>query len=195
MSRQTGARSKEPTRPSLGLRSQATSNYVFGVGKELPPNRLPKTTDVIKYKYLLKDRNATLSELAIHGLIFSDLAKIWKRADIPIREKKSIIDKISAIFDTDKTYLAILKDVNKPALRDKSTLEKYKRDKLSHFDVLFDIAKCKCFSKATTIDQMVPSKCKCTKTDKIPDLKFYFDQKTRRIGQIWNTSSNHTNET
>ena len=54
---ETGTKPKSILKSSL--RSQVTSNYVFGIGKEMPKNQLPKFTDVIKYKYYLTDHNKT----------------------------------------------------------------------------------------------------------------------------------------
>lgn len=52
---------------------------------------------------------------------------------------------------------------------------------------MLDIAKCRCFSKVTSIDDINTVKCRCHKKYKIPSEKraFYIDQNTSRVASIF----------
>ena len=81
-----------------------------------------------------------------------------------------------------KTYRAI----NKYRSHYKNDIEYINNTKINH-SVLLDIAKCRCYSRIASIDNINDIKCKCTQKFKIPSEKreFYVDQNTERSKSVF----------
>lgn len=155
----------------------------------MPTRSLPTKEDVIRhYMYLteevksiedktrisVQDKNHAFDEI---GKVVTD---IWNRSGIPILDQKNLRTRIQRLVQS-KEIEYMNKNAKKLALD-----EEYMRKTKAHYQQLFDVAYCQCFSSTTTLKKMKPGECTCPEAMKIPlqDYRFYFDQRTLRNDAI-----------
>lgn len=150
---------------------------VFGTPIQLKETVLPTYADVMKHylwvrnQLLWKGNKKDPSIKDISEIVSHDVARIWKKASIPVVSEQEIIRLIKKFNEKYKNIKKISKS--------RKTAEKAKNDFFNHANsTLFDISACKCLNY---------EQCKCSV--KIPRMErsFLTDQRNERkmvIGSI-----------
>ena len=152
-----------PTRSS-------SEDPIFGSYLEhLPSNKLPLKTEIYRnFLYrrepvvqtifqrngkLIKKLDSDTKNNIVHDLVACLKEIWWTKASIPVREDLSIFVDVKNLIDKASEFS-----------KDLSTFKKIGREEFFRrkgFDQILDISKCRCFTKAKSIQEVEWSLCKC----------------------------------
>ena len=169
---------------------------VFGSYLELlPSNKLPSKTEIYRnFLYRRELENPTIFQRSgnhgkliklldtdtknkiVNDLIESLTQIWWTKASIPVREHRHIFDEIKKLL---KEASEFSKDLDKVKVEGRDGYLQRKG-----FDKILDISKCRCFSRAKSIQDVQWSLCKCKTKFPKAEIDFYAAQKFLRSGTI-----------
>ena len=174
----------------------ASQDPVFGNYLELlPSNKLPLKSEI--YRNFLFRRESEVQTIfprsGNHGnlvkkldsdtknKIVNDLVKCliqiwWNKASIPVRDYDTIFVEV-------KNLIKAGSELSKSM----STFKKIGREEFLQrkgFDKILDISKCRCFTRAKSIQEVQWSLCKCVPKFPKNEISFYAAQKFSRSGTI-----------
>ena len=169
---------------------------VFGSYLELlPSNKLPSKTEIYRnflyrreseiptiyqrsgnHGKLVKSLDSDTKNKIVNDLIESLTQIWWTKASIPVREHRHIFDEVKKLLKEAAEFS-----------KDMLTFKKVGREeflKSKGFDKILDISKCRCFTRAKSIQEVQWSLCKCVPKFPKNEISFYAAQKFSRRGTI-----------
>ena len=175
-----------PTRSS-------SEDPIFGSYLEvLPSNKLPLKTEIYRnFLYrresvvqtifqrngkLIKKLDSANKNQIVHDLVECLKEIWWKKASIPVRDDLNTFVDVKNLIDKASEFS-----------KDMSTFKKVGREEFLQrkgFDKILDISKCRCFTKAKSIQEVEWSLCKCKPKFPEKEISFYAEQKFSRSGTI-----------
>ena len=174
----------------------ASEDPVFGSYLEnLPSNKLPLKTEI--YRNFLYRRESEVQTIfqrsGNHGnlikkldygtknKIVNDLVKClievwWNKASIPVRDYDNIFVDVKNLIQEGSELSKSMSQFKK--------LGREEFLKRKGFDKIVDISKCRCFTRAKSIQDVQWSLCKCVPKFPKNEISFYAAQKFSRSGTI-----------
>jgi hypothetical protein len=145
-------------------------HFAFGYPTKFSQTQLPTLKDVYLHSLAVKDElksNGTsqTAQSVVAAQVASDVEAVWVRASVPIISHKAVREKVI------RCVLNKARQLSKFSSTRRCAEAIHAKD----FDVLFDIATCRC-------DLVHGEKCYCSKSRKIPSLEipFLLDQRGSR---------------
>ena len=158
------------TRAASAAQGPHWSQELLGVPRDLPDCFLPTYSDLVRYYFWSSARiNEKCTAMARHTI------RLWEKAGIPALSEKGVFLQIQRFFQ----------GKSKPGVANFKYFEKkHALNGSEDFNVLLDIAKCKCFASISSFEDCNQGDCSCKENEKISNLSFFFDQKSLVRGEM-----------